>query len=152
MKIKNFLHSIFINIKIYWLDINSNVFNDFVDAIFGLIVLIILPAVSLYSVHLFDVVDFWNYTFPILSIGMAGIYDSYGRYEKFSPKNKKLIFRIVLDSFSVVFSAYFVLVQEIDKIWYFLSPSILLGAGIILLYEVYLQIKQTLQVCKWYPF
>ena len=44
-----------------------------------------------------DQYTFWNYTYSLMSISLAGIYDSYGRYEYRSLKNVKLFIRVLID-------------------------------------------------------
>ena len=48
---------------------------------FGIVPLVLLPAGSLLPTLLVAEADFWNYTFPISCISIAGIYDAYGRME-----------------------------------------------------------------------
>ena len=40
---------------------------------------------------------FWNYSFPLISISWAGVYDCFGRFETKSPKNPKLVVRMVFN-------------------------------------------------------
>lgn len=89
----------------------------------------------------------WNYTFPILSICVAGIYDAYGRYKQGASRNVKLGIRAGVDFLSLILSA--VLVNEI---WYIrLIPTGLLAlCGIALIFEVVIRVLTTIQMSDWY--
>ena len=52
-------------VVLYWMDRNSNIFRNYLDAMFGIVPLVLLPAGSLLPTLLVAEADFWNYTFPI---------------------------------------------------------------------------------------
>ena len=64
---------------------------------------------------------FWNYSFPLISISWAGVYDCFGRFETKSPKNSKLVVRMVFNGISIFFPSF---VQEL----------------VILVYQLFLQV------------
>ena len=63
-----------------WSNTDTYIFKNCFDAMFGFLVLIILPAISLSYVITSGSTMFSSYGFPILSISFAAIYDCYGRY------------------------------------------------------------------------
>lgn len=66
-----------------------------------------MPIVSVFMAVCVEEYTFWNYTFPLLSIALAGLYDTYGRYEEKSPKNTKLAIRIIFDLVVIFFAKTF---------------------------------------------
>ena len=121
----------------------SFIFKNGYDTLLGSIVLIVLPGISLFST-LFYVgesteVSFLNYSFPLLSISLAGVYDAYGRLKQDSVSNMKLYIRIIIDIVafsSTVFVDYF---DKINMIW--LSPIVLLVCSLILISEIIVRIR-----------
>lgn len=133
--------------------INSNIFKNYQDALFGLVVLICIPALSLFTVIFIDISNWSNYTFPILSICLAGAYDSFGR---FSPKsevnkrdaNKKLICRVVFDVVAAVCSVVFM--NNDNKILLLIPPILLSVCGLLIIKEVFIRIKTAIEISSWY--
>lgn len=134
-------------VKNYWLSEESNIFKNYRDALAGFIVLIVIPAMSiLLVVHTSDC-SFWNYTFPLVSISMAGAYDTYGRYSGASPKNVKLAIRIILNFLAIVFTAF--ATDNNNSALSFVAPILLLLCGLFLLYEIFNRLKIAVQISPW---
>ena len=87
-------------LKAYWPREETNIFRNYIDAILGLIILIALPCASICSAIFVEKTTFANYVFPIVSICLSGACDTYGRFQKDSHKNFKLVVRLVLEMFS----------------------------------------------------
>ncbi|MDE7418078.1 MAG: hypothetical protein K2N44_17555 [Lachnospiraceae bacterium] len=135
-------------LKKYWTDTQTNLFKNYFDAIFGMVVLVCLPLCSLIMVNVSDEIGFWNYVFPLTSIGLAGAYDAYGRYERGAPRNFKLGIRVFFDFLAIFFAAYF---ANIDRSGIHYIPSIiLLFSGCILLGEAFNRIKTAVEISPWY--
>lgn len=134
-------------IKKYWSSSETNIFKNYIDALCGSVVLIILPALSLVSaVMAYPTIS--SYTFPIVSVALAGAYDTYGRYEPKSPKNVKLGIRVVLDFVSIFLSALFV---RSECLWVrLIAPIFLILAGITILVEVWQRVKTAIELSPWY--
>lgn len=132
----------------YWTDLKTNIFKNYLDALFGIIPLVILPAGSLLPALLITEVNFWNYTFPISCISIAGIYDAYGRMEKQQPKNVKLGIRMALNGIALLLSAILLYSGECVR-W---IPGVFLTiSGIMLLIEIWQRIVTSIQMSEWYP-
>lgn len=132
----------------YWTDLKTNIFKNYLDALFGIIPLVVLPAGSLIPTLLITEVDFWNYTFPIFCISIAGIYDAYGRMEKQQPKNVKLGIRIALNGIALLLSAILLNYGECMR----QIPGIILTiCGLMLLREIWQRIVTSIQMSEWYP-
>lgn len=94
-----------------------------------------------------DVV-FWNYAFPLVSISAAGIYDSYGRYEKGADSSVKLCTRTILDSTGIFFALYY---TNVERSWkHYIAACILLVSGGIVLHEAISRIKTAIEISSWY--
>ena len=122
------------SIASYWFNMSSNVFKNYKDALLGLLALIIVPGFSLLlAIDTFEVA-FLSYGFPLFSIAIAGLYDTYGRYEKKAIKNKKLLVRACFNCAAIVF----VIVAIITKNeWVaYIGPILLLVCGLGLIFEV----------------
>lgn len=131
-----------------WTDLETNVFKNYLDALFGIAPLVILPAWSLFPTLLLTEVNFWNYTFPIFCISIAGIYDAYGRMEKHQSKNIKLGIRMTLNGIALIFSAILLNCNNRAR-W---IPGIVLTiCGVMLLREIWQRIATSIQMCEWYP-
>ena len=140
---------IFKTIKNYTKDPNTNIFKNYIDALLGTVILIILPLLSVLSlIKIFNEANLFNYAFPIVSICLAGAYDTYGRYENGSPKNTKLIIRIVFDFCSLLLSLVALIVQS--KCLIVLAPIMLLLPGVMILFEVYNRVKTAIEISPWY--
>ena len=126
----------------------TNIFRNYIDALFGVIPLVILPAASLFPTLFITEVDFWNYTFPIFCISMAGIYDAYGRMEQKQPKNIKLGIRIALNSIALLLSCILLNCGKNVR----LIPSVLLIiCGATLIREIVQRVVTSIQMSEWYP-
>lgn len=90
-------------IRNYWLAEETNIFRNYRDALAGFVALVIIPAVSIFFVLFTDGYTFWSYTFPFISISLAGAYDTYGRYNGHSPQNAKLVIRLIFDFLAIFF-------------------------------------------------
>lgn len=134
--------------KKYWFDLETNIFKNYIDAILGSLVLIVLPAISLVSAVIVDTTTWANYLFPIVSICLAGIYDTYGRYEPGSPKNIKLGVRVVFDLIAMFLAA--LLVGESELILRLIVPGLLLLLGLSLVIEVIWRVKTAIELSCWY--
>lgn len=129
----------------YYLSGQSFIFKNAFDAILGTIVVLILPCISLGStictlLSRGDVnLSFINYFFPLLAICLAGVYDAYGKLERYSIKNFKLTTRIVLDCISMV-SAFVTWLFRLEPIMW-LSPMLLIACGALLSPEIVIRIR-----------
>lgn len=135
-------------IKRYWLAEETNIFKNYKDALAGLVVLVAIPAASIYFAMCVEEYTFWSYTFPFLSISLAGIYDAYGRYEGESPKNLKLVVRILFDLTAIFFSALCVGTNK--GILPYVSPILLFVIGLMLSCEIYNRVKIAILLSSWY--
>lgn len=134
--------------KKYWFDSKSNIFKNYVDAICGMVVLTILPGLSLFSALRVPVTTWSNYVFPIVSICLAGAYDTYGRYEPHSPKNIKLGIRVVIDMLAIFLAAFFV--GQTNYICRAAAPALLTLTGLSLVVEVWWRVKTAIELSPWY--
>jgi len=135
-------------IATYWSDLQTNIFRNYCDALFGIIPLVLLPASSLAPALAVAEADFWNYTFPISCISTAGIYDAYGRLESHKPKNLKLGFRMALNFTALLLSA---LLVDHGKYVRMIPGAILTLCGIFLLGEIWQRVVTSIQMSEWYP-
>lgn len=131
----------------YWKSSNTNIFNNYIDAIFGAVVLVILPAISLGTTFLVTEASWSNYTFPILAICLSGAYDSLGRYSNSSPAKAKLICRWIVEGIALFLAAFF----TNSNVWYLLiiPPTILLICGLFILREVFSRINDAIVLSPW---
>lgn len=134
-------------IRNYWLAEETNIFKNYKDALCGFVVLILIPALSVGSAIFATKYTFWNYTFPLLSISLAGLYDTYGRYEGDSPKNPKLAIRIIFNCISIFFAALSVGIK--NNIPPYFSPILLLICGIFLIFEIYNRVRKAVLISRW---
>lgn len=132
----------------YWKDLKSNIFRNCPDAVFGILPLLLLPAASLFPAVMAAQVGFWNYTFPIFCISIAGIYDAYGRIEDHNPKNIKLGIRIALNSAALFLSAVFMNYGPCVR-W--IPGALLTLSGALLLGEICLRVSTAFRMSEWYP-
>ena len=136
-------------IKNYFTDPDTNIFKNYIDALLGSVILIILPMLSLVSsIGVWGNANVVNYVFPISSICLAGAYDAYGRYEYKSPKNLKLGIRIAFDGMAIVLSLIAIAVQS--KILTVIAPVVLIIPGVLLCFEVYSRVRTAIMISKWY--
>lgn len=134
-------------IRNYWLSEETNIFRNYRDALAGLIVLVMIPAVSVLSVLCTDDYTFWSYTFPFISISLAGAYDSYGRYNGRSPQNAKLVVRVIFDFLAIFFAALSVGINNI--VLPYVAPILLLVCGLSLTVEIYNRVKIAILISPW---
>lgn len=133
--------------KNYWFAEESNIFRNYRDALAGFIVLVLVPAFSIiFTVHT-DKYTFWGYSFPLIAVSLAGAYDTYGRYDGKSPKNVKLVIRIVFDFCAIFFSVLSLGVDSV--ICPYIAPILLTMCGLLLLYEMYIRIQLAIQISPW---
>ena len=136
-------------IKNYFTDPDTNIFKNYIDALLGSVILIILPMLSLISsIGVWGNANVVNYVFPISSICLAGAYDAYGRYEYKSPKNLKLGIRIAFDGVAIVLSLIAIAIQS--KILTVIAPVVLIVPGVLLCFEVYSRVRTAIMISKWY--
>lgn len=133
----------------YWTALENNIFKNYFDALFGFIPLVLLPAASLLPALRISEADLWNYTFPIASISIAGIYDAYGRWEEHKSRNLKLGIRIALNCMALLLSA--ILVQLNCSTFVRCIPGFLLTAcGLALLGEIWMRVRTSIEMSEWY--
>lgn len=126
----------------------TNIFKNYIDALFGIIPLVLFPAISLFAALLATEADIWNYTFPISCIGIAGIYDAYGRMENHQPKNVKLGIRITLNGIASLLS---VILLNYNKYMRLIPGAVLTICGVLLLREIWERVTTSIQMSEWYP-
>lgn len=151
------LKNLFITIINYWWDEETNIFSNYKDAIAGIVPLIVIPCLSvLFTIHT-EIFTFWDYTFPLISISVAGMYDSFGRYEYQSVKNPKLVFRTVLNILVMLMSSYcaspFIKLSGRcvgEQRWIaYIAPFLLLLSGIFLINETFCRIYNGVLISRW---
>ena len=135
-------------IQSYWTSLKNNVFNNARDALCGLFPLVILPFCSLIPTIKINCATFWDYTFPIISICIAGLCDAINRMETKEPRSIILWVRIILDLLSLVLSAVFLYSDKCTRIF---PPLILAISGILLIREIFQRIETAIQLSEWYP-
>lgn len=132
-------------IRAYWKDDASLVFRTARDALFGFAVLVVLPFLSVIAlvatgafVYPNDAngAAFWPYSFPLMSIGAAGMLDSFARIE-YKPRinaNAKLVVRITINDVAVAMAG---VAGGQNNCYLRLIPALLLvGNGCLLLGEM----------------
>ena len=134
-------------IRNYWIAEETNIFRNYRDALLGLGVLVIIPAFSVWFVICTEDYTFWSYTFPFISISMAGVYDTYGRYDGTSPKNAKLVIRVIFDFLAIFFAA--LSVGSNNMILPYIAPILLLVCGLLLTFEIYNRVKRAILISPW---
>lgn len=90
---------------------------------------------------------FWGYAYPLMTIGLAGLFDATARIELHASKNIKLWVRIVLDGSAVIGAAALhtsqhTLVKTIPAV-------ILFACGLILCHEMWDSVKFAILLSKW---
>ena len=134
-------------IKNYWLSEKTNIFKNYKDALAGFVVLVVTPAVSLLFVLFTESYTFWSYTFPFISISLAGAYDTYGRYDGPSPKNAKLVVRVIFDFLAIFFAALSVGLN--NTVLPYVAPALLFICGLFLTFEIYNRVKRAVLISPW---
>ena len=134
-------------IKNYWLAEETNIFRNYRDALGGFVVLVMIPAVSVLFVLFIDDYTFWSYSFPLISISLAGAYDTYGRYNGHSPKNAKLVVRLIFDFLAIFFAT--LSVGNNNIILPYVSPTLLFVCGLFLTFEIYNRVKMAVSISPW---
>lgn len=134
-------------VKAYWFSNETNIFKNHIDALYGLGVLVLIPLLSIILTIRIDSSSFWNYSFPLISISLAEIYDVYGRYEYKSSKNTKLFVRIALNCVSIAFSLG---CRGCSGVILFFSPVCLCLNGLLLVVEICNRVNYAIKLSKWY--
>lgn len=140
----------------YWHSDESNIFGDYKDALFGFTVLVLLPLLSIISIWQTSgfvcELDskgtvFWAYSFPLISIGISGLFDAVARLELNAPKNPKLVVRIVINSFAALLAG---IMGGQGNIIFRLIPALLLSVnGLLLIREIWANIVTSIMLSKW---
>lgn len=127
----------------YWTSDESNIFRDYKDALFGFVVLVLLPFLSLIAVwntsgfaYKFDNTGtaFWAYSFPLISVSISGLSDAFARLEFNAEKNAKLVVRIVINLVAGLLAG---IMGWQWNLFLRLLPAILLVInGLLLIYEI----------------
>lgn len=133
-------------VKQYWLDEKTNVFNNYIDAVFGVVVLVVFPAASLATVFFCETVGWSNYVFPIISVAGAGMYDAYGRCSV-KERSVKLSIRVAIDSVAIILAAFFSGTNSL--VLWAIPPFMLLICGVGLLFEACERIKVAIEISEW---
>lgn len=147
-EIINGLKIIIKTIKCYWIDVNTNIFSNCGQAVAGFIPLLIIPTLSLTMTIHIESYTFWSYTFPLTSISISGIYDSYGRYIPNSPSKYKLLVRVALNLIVILLSMY--CANSDGGILVYIAPIILILIGILLSVEMISKIYDTAITSVWF--
>lgn len=134
-------------IRNYWLAEETNIFRNYRDALAGFVALVMIPAVSVFFVLFIDDYTFWSYSFPLISISLAGAYDTYGRYNGHSPKNVKLVVRLIFDFLAIFFAA--LSVGNNNMILPYVAPTLLFVCGLFLTFEIYNRVKRAVLISQW---
>ncbi len=134
-------------IRNYWLAEETNIFRNYRDALAGFVALVIIPAVSIFFVLFTDGYTFWSYTFPFISISLAGAYDTYGRYNGHSPQNAKLVIRLIFDFLAIFFAT--LSVGNNNTILSYVAPILLFVCGLFLTFEIYNRVKRAVLISPW---
>lgn len=151
------IKNLFVIIWNYWLDEEANIFANYKDAVAGIVPLIIIPCLSVvFTIHT-EIFTFWDYTFPLVSISLAGMYDSFSRYEYQSAKNPKLVFRTVLNILVMFLSSYcaspFIILNGRcvgEQRWIaYLAPLLLFLGGVFLINEIFCRIYNAILISRW---
>lgn len=142
------LAQIYRAIRDYWADPKCCIFNNSSEAIWGLFPLVICPLISLLTTIIQDVTGWAGYAFPILSICIAGAYDSYSRYNHSYPAKTKLEIRIGVNLVAAVFALSLCNVKSIYL--RIISPTILALSGLLIIREVVTRVKYAIQLSDWY--
>ena len=143
------MNSFFNAIKNYFKDPESNLFNNYIDALLGAIVLLLFPVLSLILVFfILNNANLLNYVFPLFSICIAGAYDTYGRYRPNNPRNIKLAIRLVFEFCVIIISLVAIVIK--NQFLIILAPALLVLPGILILFEVFNRVKVAIQISKWY--
>lgn len=124
-------------------DLRNNLYKDTVDAVGGIVVMLIMPLISLLGTFFWVITQngnmFLSYVYPIMSMCFAGIYDSIGRLrDKPKPVLKKMLFRIIkleariaIDVIALIAAVF----AAINHIGYLFAPGALTLLGSLLLYD-----------------
>lgn len=131
-----------------WFKIESNIFNNYKDALIGFVVLICIPLLSIVltinAVH----INFFDYVFPLVSISLAELYDIYGRYHGSEGKIAKLRIRI---SFNVIAILFMILTLFTKIRWMaYIAPIALFVCGFIIVHEIVCRVTYAVKISKWY--
>jgi len=146
-------------------------FNNTPDAILGLIVMVLIPSVSLcYVLQVVDVrvgvaaflseteiikvyrkeyVEFMDYTFPIISVSLAEMYDTFGRFrwKEKDPRIYVFITRIIFDIAALLLAL--ITTNNVDNIALTFPPIMLLIPGLIITFEFIRMIYYSIKYSTW---
>lgn len=133
-----------------WNNQETYIFNSCLDAIWGMVVMVILPAMSLYYVVSSNDIVWSSYGFPIFSLSAAALYDCYARYSSEQEagnnvkiKRSKLIIRGLLHILTLLLSLLICGNQALERVRW--CPFVFLTfSAIILLREVWWRIQSAL--------
>ena len=97
--------------RLWWAS-ETNVFNNFLDALLGLVVQIVFPVISLRMVYSTNSTLFSTFGFPILTISAAAMYDSFNRiiaahYTKerdLEDVNSSTEFKVIESGYTVIYT------------------------------------------------
>lgn len=134
-------------VRAYLSDVNTFIFNSWIDALLGAVPLILIPLLSLLSLLWIKAADFWNYCFPIISISLAGAYDTYGRFKPNSVRNLKLAIRLTIDFVAMFFACA---LQTASPLWRAIPSFLLFTCGLALGYEVIRRVMDAIESSPWY--
>lgn len=159
--------SLFEIIKLFIYDLkrtDNNIFFDWLDALFGALALIVIPFISIFFTLVQSEFGLLTFAFPMASICIAGLYDSYGRIRSAKKDNKtgnktgnktdnmnmKLRARIVLDILAFFVTAFSGYGYSTYPFLRFIPSLLLLLSGFIISRDVYLLVKASIECSDWY--
>lgn len=132
---------------LYFCNEEYYIFRNCTDALFGLLVLVIIPIASvILALTIDEAVNFFNFYFPIISICLAEIYDAYGRKDGNTKKEIILNIRII---FAGVSLSSLILVFLLNK-YYWIPSLILVLNALLIIFEILIRIKYNVQSSIWF--
>ena len=144
-----------------WDKDENNIFRNYIDALIGGLVLVVIPFVSLISVYLVENINFFSYLFPLISISAAEIYDAYGRMDDDSnnikgncgiTKNKKLSIRILTNILAIIITVFLYVLRKYTYSFLIIPIILLVANGLLIIREFYKRIVLAikLKMTKFY--
>ena len=134
-------------LKNYLKDPDTNIFKNYIDALFGVLVLLMLPAISIVLVCISNPRGYIEYAFSIQCVVFASLYDAYARYEYKHPRNSKLAFRSCLNVVALLVAL--ALKDETNVLLKIIAPTLLSGSGLLILSEAVHRIKTAIEISRW---